>query len=55
MRIHKLLASEDASKKKARGNTSKQKTERKKGERKGQIFSKIVLEVGRGKREANGK
>ena len=38
MRIHKLLASEDASKKKARGNTSKQKIERKKGEEKENLF-----------------
>ena len=39
MRIHKLLASEDASKNKAHGNIRKQKIERKKGEEK-EIFSK---------------
>ena len=38
MRIHKLLASEDASKKKAHGNTSKQKIERKEGEEKAKVF-----------------
>ena len=38
MRIHKLLASEDASKKKAHGNTSKQKIERKRSEEKAKFF-----------------
>ena len=40
MRIRKLLAREDARKKKAHGNTSKQKIERKKGEEKGKSFQK---------------
>ena len=38
MRIHKLLASKDASKKKAHGNTSKQKIERKRGEEETTVF-----------------
>ena len=38
MRIDKILASEDASKKKAHGNTSKQKIERKMGEEKAKVF-----------------
>ena len=38
MRIHKLLAREDASKKKAHGNTSEQKIEQKKGEEKIKVF-----------------
>ena len=38
MRIHKLLAREDASNKKVHGNTSKQKIERKKGEEKANLF-----------------
>ena len=38
MRIHKLLASEDASKKKAHGNTSEQKIEWKRGEEKANLF-----------------
>ena len=38
MRILKLLAREDASKKKAHGNTSKQKIERKKGDEKAKVF-----------------
>ena len=38
MRIHKLLASEDANKRKAHGNTSKQKIKRKKGEEKAKVF-----------------
>ena len=41
MRIHKLLASEDASKRKAHGNTnkdSKRKDERKRGEEKANLF-----------------
>ena len=38
MRIHKILASKDASKKKAHGNTSKQKIERKTGEEKEKVF-----------------
>ena len=40
MRIHidRVLASEDASKRKAHGNTSKQKIERKEGEEKAKVF-----------------
>jgi hypothetical protein len=46
MRIHKLLASEDVSKKKAHGNT------RSKGRR---AKKTAKVKWGRGKREANGK
>ena len=38
MRIHKILASKDASKKKAHGNTSKQKIGQKRGEEKAKVF-----------------
>ena len=38
MWIHKLLASKDASKKKAHGNTSKQKIKQKRGEEKANLF-----------------
>ena len=38
MRIHKLIASEDASKKKAHGNTSEQKIKRKKGKEKANLL-----------------
>ena len=38
MRIHKLLASKDASKKKAHGNTSEQEIKRNKGEEKAKVF-----------------
>ena len=37
MRIHKLLASEDASKNKVHGNTSKQKIEQKKRKEKAKV------------------
>ena len=46
MRIHKLLASKDASKKKAHGNTRSNRRRVKKRQR----FSKIVLEVGGGRK-----
>ena len=49
MRIHNILASEDASKKKAHGNTSEQKIEWKRGEEKAKV------KWGRGKQEANDK
>ena len=42
MRIHKLLASEDASKKKAHGNTRSNG----RGVKQRKRFSKIILEVG---------
>ena len=38
MRIHKLLASKDASKKKAHSDTIKQKIERKRGKEKANLF-----------------
>ena len=55
MRIPKLLASEDASKKKAHGDTSKQETSEKKEEEIGKERENKTARVkwGRGKREAN--
>ena len=38
MRIHKILASEDARKNTAHGNTSKQKIKQKRGEEKANLF-----------------